>query len=123
MKERTLLQLLPLFQKQLKIYQEYTLLSLDQAKGSDIVCNITRSQIEIAPDKNLFNRWRQIGSRISACASIVQNNMVVQYSEVAEWRDLVAKLMDDLRLLEQETLRYIGISDQEVDIQKRKEGS
>ena len=62
--------------------------------------------MKIKANKDLFERWRELGSRIGSLASIVQNDTEVTSEQILEWLGHVDFSLDALMALRDTTVCY-----------------
>jgi hypothetical protein len=69
--------------------------------------NPTGVYFKVLSTENLFNKWKDLGLKISHLSYIVQNDMVIDKRELNEWLQIVGKLQKDFTSLVRETTAEI----------------
>ena len=67
-----------------------------------------KKKIQIKTDKDLFDRWKLLGSEVSGHKAVVQNDMEVSREEIIAWLADMNALKAKLRDLVADTAKHIS---------------
>ena len=65
-------------------------------------------KIKIETDEKLFNRWKELGRKISCQAAIAQNDMEVTKQDIVNWSKDIQGLKAEFKILIRDTSRFIA---------------
>ena len=64
--------------------------------------------LEVKSNKELFDRWRQLGLDVSALAGMVQNDMTVSGDQIVDWVGFSTTGLARFGALFADTLKHLG---------------